>query len=445
MALVVGLDLGRKSAHDAAIYRRETGRQVNRGFRFLSTCEGFDTLFERVRQVREPGEEVAFVIDSPGRAWIPVAAVIKNHGFDVYRPMATLVVSIRRGTNRKNKTNRIDAKALAKCLLNHPEEVNKVFLPSGSQAKLDQTVRRRDRLVDAIRRRKQRIQDFTEAINPRLMVAMGDFALTLAGRAFLASYLDPRRVVKLGRKRLWRFLEKHYTLSVKPERVDDIFDACADAVVLYDPIRAADQMPFDDAMLQDEMVTELQRLQQDEKLVRDLEKRIAGLNQQLDPGDSLISLPGIRHILAGGVRSSVGHIDRFKSLTDHRGFAGLYPSSKGTGDHRAKGTNISKMSSSRYKRVLYMAADNAYKWDLEMAAFYHKRRRAGHTHTQAVCAVANGKLLPRIHNMLKAIEQIRGTNKEVPRYVYRDLSGNPISKQEARTIIKATWGDVEYN
>ena len=90
------------------------------------------------------------------------------------------------------------------------------------------------------------------------MVTMGDFALTLAGRAFLASYLDPRRVVKLGRKRLWRFLEKHYTLSVKPERVDDIFDACADAVVLYDPIRAADQMPFDDAMLQDEMVTELQ-------------------------------------------------------------------------------------------------------------------------------------------------------------------------------------------
>jgi len=42
----------------------------------------------------------------------------------------------------------------------------------------------------------------------------------------------------------------------------------------------------------------------------------------------------------------------------------------------------------------------------------------------------------------------RGTTeilKEVPRYIYRDLSGNAISKQEARTIIKATWGDVEYN
>ena len=110
MALVVGIDLGRKSAHDALIYRRETGRQVSGGFRFYSTCEGFDTLFERVEQVREPGEQVEFAIDSPGR-WVPVAAVIMNRGFDVYRPTASLVVSTRRGASRKNKTNRIDAKA----------------------------------------------------------------------------------------------------------------------------------------------------------------------------------------------------------------------------------------------------------------------------------------------------------------------------------------------
>ena len=369
MALVVGIDLGRKSAHDALIYRRETGRQVSGGFRFHSTCEGFGTLFERVEQVREVGEQVEFAIDSPGRAWVPVAAVIMNRGFDVYRPTASLVVSTRRGASRKNKTNRIDAKALAKCLLSHPEEVNLVFLPSGTQAKLEQTVRRRDRLVDAIRRRKQRIQDFCEAINPRLMVAMGDFALTLAGRAFLTSYLDPRRVVRLGRKRLGRFLQKHYTLTVKPDRVDAIFEACEDAAVLYAPVREADRMPFDEVLLQEEMVSELAQLERDEITLKQLEKQIEHLNKKLDPSDALISMPGVRHILAGGIRASVGNISRFPSLTSHRGFVGLYPSSSGTGDHQAKGRNISKISSSRYKRVLYMAADNAYKWDVEMAAF----------------------------------------------------------------------------
>ena len=180
--------------------------------------------------------------------------------------------------------------------------------------------------------------------------------------------------------------------------------------------------------------------------------------KSFDPHDALVSLPGVRHILAGSIRSAIGDIDRFPSVNHHRGYAGLYPTAKGTGDHRAKGTAISKMSSSRAAgaaptlrygplRVTssYMAADNAYKWDLEMAAFYHKRRRSGHTHTQAVCAVANAKLIPRLHHMLKNLKRLKGPSLNVPHYVFRDLSGNPISKKEAKGIIKAEWGHVEYN
>lgn len=104
---------------------------------------------------------------------------------------------------------------------------------------------------------------------------------------------------------------------------------------------------------------------------------------------------------------------------------------------------MSKMASARYRRYLYLAADNAYKWDVELAAFYHKRRRGGHTHTQAVCAVANAKLLPRIHHLLKELKQVK-PNQVRPQYVFRDLSGNPISKPEAKAIIMATWGGVKY-
>ena len=105
---------------------------------------------------------------------------------------------------------------------------------------------------------------------------------------------------------------------------------------------------------------------------------------------------------------------------------------------------ISKMSSNRYKHYLYLAAENAYRWDVECAAFYHKRRRGGHTHTQAVCAVANAKLLSRIHHMMKQVKQTQGTPERSPHYVFRDLSGNPISKAEAKAIIQAKWGDAKY-
>ena len=103
------------------------------------------------------------------------------------------------------------------------------------------------------------------------------------------------------------------------------------------------------------------------------------------------------------------------------------------------------MSSNRYKRYLYLAAENGRQWDVQMAAFYHKCRQAGHTHVQAVCAVANGKLLPRIHRLLKENRRAEENNQHRRYYVYRDLSGNPISKQEAKAIIQAHWANVSYS
>ena len=88
MALIVGIDLGRKSAHDVVILKRETGLVIGRGFRFSSSPEGFHKLFRKIEAVRNQDEPVDFVIDSPGRAWIPVAAVLKAGGFCVYRPSA---------------------------------------------------------------------------------------------------------------------------------------------------------------------------------------------------------------------------------------------------------------------------------------------------------------------------------------------------------------------
>ena len=445
MALIVGCDLGRKSAHDVVILRRETAQQVGRAFRFTSTPEGVDQLFGQIEKVRQDDESVEFVIDSPGKAWVPVTATIQAKGFAVYRPTGERFSKMRRAGDRKNKTNRIDAMALARCLLSFPQDTEQVFLPSGTQAQLDQLVRQRDRLVDSIRRRKQRIQDLTEAINPTLMKAMGSFALTEAGRAFLRTYLDPRKAVKAGEKRLTQFLQKHYRLNLDPQVAQAIFNACTEAVALYQPVRENGLIPFDETLLQEEMNWELDQLEGEEIPLRELNKRIETCNQKLDPHDCMISLPGIQHILAAGIQSCVGDIDRFDSLTKHRGFAGFYPVSKATGDKQAQGTPICKMSSNRYKRYLYLAAENAYKWDLELAAFYHTRRKAGHTHTQAVCAVANGKLLPRIHHMMKQRKQVEGTTLRRPRYVFKDLSGNPISKAEAKAIIQAKWGNVSYS
>ncbi len=214
MALVVGIDLGRKSPHDAVILRRETGLEIGRGFRFTSSPQGFDKLFRKIEAVRNADEPVDFVSDSPGRAWIPVAAVLKAGGFRVYRPSAYRVKNVRQAGHRKNKTNRIDALTLARCLKDYPEDTALVFLPQGDHARLDQIVRQRNRVVDSLARRKQRIQDLCEAVNPGLTKLPDGILLNQAGRAFLRAYIDRRALLRLGSKRVGIFLQKRYRLEL---------------------------------------------------------------------------------------------------------------------------------------------------------------------------------------------------------------------------------------
>jgi transposase len=441
MALCIGIDLGRKSAHDVVILKRETALKMGKPFRFHTSPDGFELFFKKIEAVRVDHEPLMAVIDSPGKAWIPVAAVLEHHGVTVYRPSAERMYHLRRAGHGKNKTNRIDAITLDRCLITFPQDTHEVFLAKGQEAKLNQLVRQRDRIVDSQRRRKQRIQELCEVINPELTKAMGAFMFTEAGHAFLQKYLDPKLVVRIGEKKLTRFLADRHPTALLPHLVEQIMIACQNAKTLYDDLI---QIPFDAESLQEEMTWELDCLALEHKRIKALEKQIAKIYNTLDPHKSLISLPGIADILAASIWTSVGDIERFPSIKKHRGFLGFYSTKHNTGDDTNGGRKISKQGANRYKRALYLAADNAYKWDVELCAFYHNRRQSGHNHTQAVCAVANAKLLPRIHLMLNRIKQVQKNGNNPPQYVFRDLSGNPISKVEARALIVAKWGEVEY-
>ena len=62
--------------------------------------------------------------------------------------------------------------------------------------------------------------------------------------------------------------------------------------------------------------------------------------------------------------------------------------------------------------------------------FYTGLRRKGRVHDQAVCAVAN-KLAGRAYALMKRMSQGQDA-----RYVYRDLQGRPIAKEEARCRVQ---------
>ena len=82
--------------------------------------------------------------------------------------------------------------------------------------------------------------------------------------------------------------------------------------------------------------------------------------------------------------------------------------------------------------ALYLAADVARQCDPALAALYRRLMvERGRYHTQAVCAVAS--LVERIYAVARA-----GGD-----YVWRDLEGNEITKEEARVIAQSRRVDPE--
>ena len=91
-----------------------------------------------------------------------------------------------------------------------------------------------------------------------------------------------------------------------------------------------------------------------------------------------------------------------------------------------KGLDITKDGPPRYRRGLYLAADVGRQWDPQLAKIYYAQMvHKGNCHTQAVCAVAT-HLTARIHVVL---------GEDRP-YELRDLEGNPISRKDARALIR---------
>jgi hypothetical protein len=117
-------------------------------------------------------------------------------------------------------------------------------------------------------------------------------------------------------------------------------------------------------------------------------------------------------------------INRFPTVEKFRLWCGIVPASKQSGYAEAKGLRITQAGPNLVKAALYLNAEVARQWDVQIAAIYHRQMvEYGKHHSQAVCACAS-HLASRIYAVLK---------QQRP-YELRDLKNKPISKMESRKL-----------
>lgn len=136
-----------------------------------------------------------------------------------------------------------------------------------------------------------------------------------------------------------------------------------------------------------------------EELMAELRSMTA---QVVDPQlvQLLSSIPGVGQLTAVTVLAEIGSIRRFPGPKQLVAFTGLDPRVRQSGMVLVRNTKLTKRGTPELRRVLFLAANAARRFDPELRFYYQKKRHEGRTYTAATVATAR-KLCYRIYAVLQ--------------------------------------------
>jgi transposase len=421
---IIGVDLAVTAAHKAIVLDQASNKFVSKLLKFHTDPADLDRVLAVVRAGASDDVRVIAVLEATGMSWYSVGLYLHRHGVEVYRVNGQQVADLRKVYKRHAKSDRIDARVMARLPLLYPERLHLCHFPSGEQMALQRACREVARLKTLVAASKNRIlatDQFAWLGLSDIVPPYGEAALWVR-----ANYYDPWQVRQAGEEALACAWEAAAT------------EQPADTIWISFLIRRAEQVIglYDDpncidyAQLQASLQREQARLIQAEEESHHLRlKVVRPLYRQLHPQRHLETMQGIGQDSAAVYIAFIGDILRFPSLHQFRGWSGLVPFSRQSGLAQARGLHITQAGPNMIKAIAFLDAQVARQWDPQIAAIYFKQMmQLGKHHLQAVCACAT-HLLDRIYAVLR----------EDRPYQLRDVDGTPVSKRDARRICQERY------
>lgn len=419
---IIGIDLAVNSPHKAMVVD-ESGKFLTRVIEFATDVRDLEQLLAAAR-IEAPGCEVKVVMEPTGMAWFPIAAYFARQGnIRLYLVNAQQVADLRRFYKRHAKSDRIDARLLARLPLINGEQLHELILPSATALACQRGCKQLDRVETEITALKNRIRAADRFAWPGLETAVFSARDGVAVRWFRRHWYNPACVVAAGAEEIQRqWQEAHLDPADPGDWCRSLVELAQRVLLLYG--QQATFLDFD--LLQAEILNDQEQLIQLEALSQQLRlKTVRPLYRRLHPSRNLETIRGVGQDGAAAFASTIGDPQRFASNRLFRGWHGLVPDSRQSGDSEATGLQITKAGPDLIKKYAYLDAQVARQWDPQIAAIYYDQMvQKGKHHIQAVCACAT-HLLDRILVVLR----------EDKPYELRDVDGTPVSPERGREIV----------
>ena len=416
---IIGIDLAIEAKHKAVVLDQDRNEFVSSVLSFHTDPADLAHVLTVARQGATDPVRVLAVLEATGMAWFSVGTYLASQGVEVYRVNGQQVAELRHIYQRRAKSDRIDARVLARLPLLYPERLHRLHLPVGPQLALQRAVREAARLTEMITATKNRLRATDQLAWPSLP----DIVPPYSARAFWlrAHWYHPWQVLAAGEDALVQaWTEASPTQPADTTWLKALLPLAQRIVELYG---APDCLDYE--QLQTQLQREQAHLQTWQQQRHDLRLHtIRPLYRQLHPQRHLETIRGIGQDSAAVYIAFIGDIQRFPTIPDFRGWSGMLPFSAQSAQAQAQGLHITKAGPDLLKAAAFLNAHVARQWDPQLAALYYRQIvEFGKHHNQATCACAT-HLLNRIYTILK---------EERP-YQLRDVDGTPISVQQARDI-----------
>jgi len=418
---IIGIDLATTAKHRAII---ADGRS-----RFISPLIKFDTRPADLERLRTralagaaPGEELVVVMEATDINWYPVAVYFMRYANTVHVVNPRMSADLARFYKRHAQSDRLAAMVLARLPLVSPDSVYPLTLSGADYLALQRECKELDRLTVQISAYKNRLQAIDRLGWPGLKQRVFGAPASAAARWFRDHCYDPQQVLALGVEGLrqaWRAAEVY---DEGEDWVGPLVELAQDSLELY-----GNQGTFlDYAVLADQVRREQRRLAAFEADAHDMRLHVTRPRyRRLHASRNLETIPGVGQDGAAVYTAFVGAPDRFASTRAFRGWSGMVPCSRQSGESESKGLRLSQAGPNLIKKYAYLDADAARQRDPQIAAvYYDQMMHKGKHHTQAVCACAT-HLLGRVRVILS----------EDRAFELRDVDGTPLSREQAREIV----------
>lgn len=439
----IGIDLALEGNHSAIVCNQGAEVLNKRAFSFSSDLTDLEHLIATYIPEHVDKKNVAFIMEPTSNAWIIISSFFISRGYTVFVVKTQKMFALRQYFKKHAKTDRIDAKTLAKMPFVDSDGLTKLVLSSKEYFSLGKLIKLRDKIVSTISMHKKRIYSHFQLLSPKLMSLLTDNRFTYMCKAFYIRYANPFKVKKDGFSKFSAYLKKHAFGTPDQNLIRDIFDASVCITKLHEDImnnNEHNQLPYDMNDLQEMINHEIDIINYLEKKQKAVEKQISELYTNIDPEKTLSNIKGLGgNIIAPALIAFSGSLKRFSNIRSYLGYIGLVPKTKQSVGPQKEGLSITKAGQKLLKKYYCLAAQTARQFDVEFAHKYNVLIDRGLHHNQAICALAN-MLARKVYSLLKPMQEALEKNDQLKlksiHYEFRDLNRKRITPFESRQLVR---------